>query len=255
MRLYSWNVNGIRAALGRGLIEWLLCERPDVLCLQETKARPEDLPQSAREPNGYQSFWAAAVRRGYSGVATYARCPVKSWRTGLGIARFDDEGRVLMTEVGGIELYNVYFPNGRAGPERLAHKLDFYSAFLDYVDARAAAGRAVVFCGDVNTAHKPIDLAHPRQNEKLSGFLPEERAWLDRWCEHGWIDSFRHCYPERSGAYSWWTMRVDARARNVGWRLDYFFIHHSLLDRVEDAGISSEVPGADHCPVWLQLRD
>ncbi len=255
MQLYSWNVNGVRAALAKGLLDWLLRERPDVLCLQETRARPEDVPEEARWPEGYESFWVSATRRGYSGVATYTRHPVRVWRAGLGIERFDTEGRVLMTEVGDFEIYNVYFPNGRAGAERLAHKLDFYSAFLNYVDARAAAGHAVVFCGDVNTAHKPIDLAHPKQNEKYSGFLPEERVWLDRWCEHGWVDSFRRLYPDRRDAYSWWTTRVDARARNLGWRLDYCFVHRSILDRVEDAGICPEVQGADHCPVWIRLRD
>lgn len=253
LRLYSWNVNGIRSAIRQGMLGWLDADRPDILCLQETRAGPADLPETALRPGGYESYWAAAQRKGYSGVATYTRRHVQSWHTGFGIERFALDGRVLMTDVAGFELYNVYFPNGRASPERLAYKLDFYAAFLDYVDARAAAGRPIIFCGDVNTAHRPIDLAHPKANEQFSGFLPEERDHLDRWVEHGWVDSFRHLYPDTPQAYSWWSFRAAARSRNVGWRLDYFFVHRSLLDRVQDAGIAAGVTGADHCPVWLEL--
>jgi exodeoxyribonuclease-3 len=180
MRLYSWNVNGMRAVLKKGLVNWLLVTRPDLLCVQETKVHPVELPAAVLRPHAYQSYWAAASRGGYSGVATYCRQPVTAWHAGLNIPRFDAEGRVLMTDLGDFELYNVYFPNGKLGPERLAYKLDFYAAFLEYVDARVQAGRRVIFCGDVNTAHRPIDLARPRDNTKTSGFLAEERAWLDR---------------------------------------------------------------------------
>ena len=255
MRIYSWNVNGIRSAIAKGLLEWVRRETPDVLCLQETKARPSDLPESMLVPDGYQSYWATAQRKGYSGVATYSRVPIASSRVGLGIERLDTEGRVVMTDFGAFELYNVYFPNGRMSPERLSHKLDFYNAFLDLVDGRAAAGRNVIFCGDVNTAHRAIDLAHPKANEKLSGFLPEERDLMDRWIEHGWVDTFRSLYPEVRDAYSWWTMRTGARERNIGWRLDYFFIHQSYQHLVSGAGISADVTGADHCPVWLEIPD
>jgi exodeoxyribonuclease-3 len=255
VRLYSWNVGGIRAAVAKGMLDWLTTVRPDVLCLQETKADPASLSVAVREPCGYYSYWTVAERKGYSGVVTYTRQPPRSRQSGLGIARFDLEGRVLMTDVGGIELYNVYFPNGKASPERLAYKLDFYAAFLAHIDARAQAGRSVVFCGDVNTAHQPIDLARPRENATVSGFLPEERAWLDRFVAHGWVDSFRHRYPETRNAYTWWSPRTRARTRNVGWRIDYFFLHHTLLGRMQDAGICADVVGADHCPVWLELAD
>jgi exodeoxyribonuclease-3 len=255
MRLYSWNVNGLRAAVKRGLLEWLLATRPDVLCLQETRVAPAVLSPAVLHPDGYRSYWAVASRSGYSGVATYCRRPVTAWHAGLALPHFDAEGRVLMTDLGDFELYNVYFPNGKLGPERLAYKLDFYAAFLSYVDARARAGRGVIFGGDVNTAHRPIDLARPKDNAKTSGFLAEERAWLDRWLAHGWVDSYRHCHPDAQGAYSWWDLRTGARARNVGWRLDYFFVHATLLPRVRDAGLSPEVMGADHCPVWLELAD
>jgi exodeoxyribonuclease-3 len=254
VRLYSWNVNGVRSAISKGMLDWLRQLEPDVLCLQETKAAPSDLPDAALQPDGYGSYWATAQRRGYSGVATYTRLPVRSSRAGLGIERFDAEGRVVMTDLGAFELYNVYFPNGRLSPERLVHKLDFYSAFLDFINARVSAGRSVIFCGDVNTAHHPADLARPRQNEKISGFLPEERAWLDRWHEHGWVDTFRHRYPDTRGAYSWWSMRTGARERNIGWRLDYFFVHESFLPCIGDAGICADVTGADHCPIWLEVH-
>ncbi len=254
MRLSSWNVNGIRAVAKKGFLEWLASTRPDVLCIQETRVDPAALPEEILTPPGYQSSWAVSERKGYSGVATYCRTPPRSWWAGLGIERFDVEGRVVVTDLGDFDLYNVYFPNGGMGPERLAYKLDFYAAFLEQVDARIRAGRQVVFCGDVNTAHRPIDLARPKENQKTSGFLPEERAWLDVWIEHGWVDTFRHLYPEAVGAYSYWDQRFNARARNVGWRIDYFFVHRSFLGRVRDAGISPEVMGSDHCPVWLEIE-
>jgi exodeoxyribonuclease-3 len=202
---------------------------------------------------GYSSYWAAADRAGYSGVATFCREPSYGWTAGLGVERFDTEGRVLITDLGEFDLYNVYFPNGKASPERLAYKLDFYAAFLDHIDARAQAGSPIVFCGDVNTAHRPIDLARPKANEKFSGFLPEERACLDRWEAHGWIDCFRSLHPDARDAYTWWSTRTNARSHNVGWRLDYVFVHVSLLDHVKDAGICPDVLGSDHCPVWLEL--
>jgi exodeoxyribonuclease-3 len=253
MRLVSWNINGIRAGVSKGLLEWLDACNADVVCFQETKADPDVLPASVLYPPGYQSYWSAAEKKGYSGVATYSRLPVAGWRAGLDIERFDTEGRVVVTDVGGVELYNVYFPNGERGPERLAYKLDFYAAFFDHVNARVRDGHAVIFCGDVNTAHRPIDLARPKENEKTSGFLPEERAWLDRWIESGWVDTFRRLFPDTIDAYSWWNQRTAARARNVGWRIDYFFVHESLADRVKGAGISPEVSGSDHCPVWLDF--
>lgn len=253
MRLVSWNINGIRAAVNKGLLDFLATCRADVVCLQETKADPTALPPAVLFPPGYQSYWAAAQRPGYSGVATYCRQPVTGWRAGLGIARFDVEGRVVVTDLGSIELYNVYFPNGERSDERLAYKLDFYAAFLEHVDARLKEGRPVIFCGDVNTAHREIDLARPKENAKRSGFLPEERAWIDACLASGWVDTFRLLYPDKTDAYSWWDQRTGARARNIGWRIDYFFVPQSLVDRVKDAGISPEVTGSDHCPVWLEI--
>ena len=252
MRLYSWNVNGWRAACRKGLREWVATAQADALCFQEIKADPDRLPAAETALDGYDARWAVAERPGYSGVATFSRAPCRPLATGLGIPRFDREGRVVVTDCGDFDLYNVYFPNGKKDTERLAFKLDFYAAFLERINARVAAGRAVVFCGDVNTAHQAIDLARPKENARISGFLPEERACLDQWAAAGWVDSFRHLHP---GAveYSWWSQRTNARARNIGWRLDYFWIHESLLPRLRGAGIATEVTGSDHCPVWLEL--
>ena len=255
MRLYSWNVNGIRAAFKRGSLDWILRERPDVVCLQETRALVGQLPKELTQPGGYSSYSACAERAGYSGVTTYSRTPACSWRAKLGVEPGDGEGRLLRTDHGWFDLYNVYFPNGKASAERLAYKLRFYRRFLAHVDRRARAGRPIVFCGDTNTAHRPIDLARPKENETVSGFLPEERAWLDRWLDHGWVDVFRHLHPDERDAYTWWSTRTNARARNVGWRLDYFFVHETLLGRVRGAGIRADIMGSDHCPVWIDLED
>lgn len=255
MRLISWNVNGIRAVHNKGFAEWLEQTAPDVLCLQETKADPTVLPTSMLYPPGYTSYWAAAEKKGYSGVATFLRTPAPAHVVGLGIERFDREGRVVMTDLGGVELYNVYFPNGDRSGERLAYKLEFYAAFLAHITARAEAGKGVIFCGDVNTAHREIDLARPKENVKNSGFMPVEREWLDRWAAEGWVDTFRLKYPDRTEAYSWWDMRTGARPRNIGWRIDYFWVHQSLAERVLDAGIMPDVYGSDHCPVWIDLAD
>jgi exodeoxyribonuclease-3 len=253
MKLYSWNVNGIRSAIRRGLLTWMQEAQPEVLCLQETKADRQDLPKEVSCPPGYESYWAKGERRGYAGVATYLRNPPSSWHPGLGIERMDADSRVVVTELDGIELYNVYFPNGKASPERLQFKFDFYAAFLEQIDRRVSEGHPVIFCGDVNTAHKEIDIARPKENRNVSGFLPEECACLDTWVEHGWVDTYRYLHPDAQEAYSWWSMRTKARDRNIGWRLDYFFVHQSLLPRVRAAGIDSQVFGADHCPVWLDI--
>jgi exodeoxyribonuclease-3 len=255
VRIYSWNINGVRAAAGKGFETWLEQTRPEILCLQETRVDAESVPAALRSLSGYHSYWTPLRQKGYGGVATFCRQPADAWHAGLGIPGFDDEGRVLVTDHGDVRLLNVYFPNGKQSPARLAYKLAFYAAFLDYLDASATSDRCLVFCGDVNTAHQPIDIARPEDNEKRSGFLPEERAWLDRWIEHGWVDTFRHLHPDAEGAYTWWDPRTRARGRNVGWRLDYCFIHRRALDRMKGAGIATDVVGSDHCPVWLELAD
>lgn len=255
MRIVSWNVNGIRAAVRKGLFDWLAEHQPDVLCVQETKADPAALEDGILAPPGYYSYWAVAEKKGYSGVATFCRAEPLAHRIGLGIEEFDREGRVVVTDFGGLELYNVYFPNGGMGPERVAYKLAFYEAFRRQVNERLQAGKRIVFCGDVNTAHQPIDLARPRENEKTSGYLPEERAWIDKVLADGWVDTFRHRNPDARDVYTWWDQRFNARSRNVGWRIDYFFLHRDHVACVEDTGVCAEVMGSDHCPIWLQLEE
>jgi exodeoxyribonuclease-3 len=254
MRIYSWNVNGVRAVANKGLEHWLDTTRPDVLCLQETRAEAAVVPESLRHLAGYESYWSPLPKLGYSGVATFCRQPASAWQAGIGLPDFDDEHRVLITVVGDLSIYNVYFPNGRSSAVRLAYKLAFYDAFLAHIDAATAAGRRLLFCGDVNTAHRPIDLARPAANSQTSGFLPAERAWIDRCLAHGWVDTFRHLHPETKGAYTWWLTRAHARERNIGWRLDYCFIHQRDVPRLRGAGIAANVMGSDHCPIWVELE-
>jgi exodeoxyribonuclease-3 len=252
LRILSWNVNGLRAAHKKGFLEWFLRERPDVLCLQETKAAPDQLPAELKEVEGYRAAFVAAQRKGYSGVALYTRLEPKEVRDGFGVKRFDAEGRTQIADFGDFLLFNVYFPNGKASEERLRYKMSFYRAFLKRVSGLKDEGKNIVVCGDVNTAHKEIDLTHPRENAKISGFLPEERAWLDKFIARGFVDTFRlfHDGPEQ---YTWWDMRTRARERNVGWRLDYFFVNEEFVPSVKDAFILAEVQGSDHCPVGLEV--
>ena len=253
MKLVSWNVNGIRAAHRKGFLDWLHAASPDVLTVQETKAHPEQLAAKLRQPDGYHTWWASAERKGYSGVGLFSKSQPRDVQIGLGIEKFDSEGRTIIADYGDITLMTTYLPNGKASEERLRYKMEYKEAFLDYANGLRAAGKSVVFCGDINTAHNEIDLTHPKPNSKYSGFLREERDWIDKVVEQGYIDIYRHRNPEEEGAYSWWSMRGGARAKNVGWRIDYFFISPDLLERVSDAEIHADVMGSDHCPISLTL--
>lgn len=252
LTLLSWNVNGIRAVLKKGFLDWLKKESPDVLCLQETKAMPNQLPPELLYPPGYTAHWNSAQRPGYSGVATYSKIKPLAVKNGFGTARFDQEGRVLETDFGSFTLFNVYFPNGKMSVERLRYKMDFYDEILKYFLKLQKKGKKIVVCGDVNTAHEPIDLARPKENESVSGFLPQERAWIDKLLSHGFIDTLRLFHKE-PGQYSWWDLRTGARARNIGWRIDYYFISEDLKPSVKDAFILPDVLGSDHCPVGIKL--
>jgi len=254
MKITTWNVNGIRAALGKGLKEWMLAEAPDVLCLQEIKATPAQLTAEQKDFPGYGVVWNPAERLGYSGVATFYKQEPLEALAGWGEARFDAEGRAIRTRHPDFFLYNNYFPNGQRGQDRVDYKLDFYASLLQICDGLHAAGENVIITGDFNTAHQPIDLRHPKENETTSGFLPEERAWVDKFLEHGFVDIYRQLYPERV-QYTWWTYRMGARQRNVGWRIDYFLVSEKLASKVTDVIIHDEVPGSDHCPVTLILAD
>jgi len=253
MRILSWNVNGLRALLNKGFLKWLDKDSPDILCIQETKASPEQLSKDVLEHDSYHSYWdSSALKKGYSGVATFSKEePIKVER-GLGIEKFDAEGRILMTEFKDFVLFNVYFPNGKASSERLNFKLEFYEAFLQKIESLKKKGKKIIFCGDVNTAHKEIDLTHPKNNEKISGFLPIERRWIDRVIEHGYMDSLREFHTEPE-LYTWWDMKTGARKRNVGWRIDYFFVQKELKKNLKDGFIMPEVMGSDHCPIGIEL--
>lgn len=253
MRLVSWNVNGIRAADKKGLYAWFSQEQPDVLCLQEIKALSEQLPPHLRNTPGYYIYINPAERRGYSGVATYSKSKPLEIKTGFGIERFDSEGRILITEFPSFVLFNIYFPNGKKNQERLDYKLDFYDTFLAYADNLKVQGKNIVVCGDFNTAHQKIDLARPKENEKVSGFLPIERTWIDTFIDHGYVDTFRHFHKEPNH-YSWWDLKTGARERNAGWRIDYFFVNREFLPKVTKAFILPEVMGSDHCPVGIELK-
>jgi exodeoxyribonuclease III len=245
-------VNGVRAVMKKGFWDWFEAESPDILCLQETKAQPSDLHDGILQPPGYHAVWNSAERKGYSGVVTFSKKKPKSVALGLGIPEFDVEGRVIRTEHDGFDLLNVYFPNGTSGPERLKYKMDFYDAFLDHCESLRSEGKKLVITGDVNTAHQAIDLKNPKSNAKNSGFLPEERAWIDKLIAHGYVDTLRINHPEPD-QYTWWTYRANARARNIGWRIDYFFVTEDLVTKVEDAFIQPEVMGSDHCPIGLEI--
>ncbi len=251
--ILCWNVNGVRAVRGKGFLEWLYRESPDILCLQETKASPEQLDKDLREPEGYHAFWSYPERKGYSGVATLTKEKPLRVQNGFGIQEFDIEGRVIITEHSEFTLLNVYFPNGKKDAIRLKYKMDFYDAFLEFVDRLKAKGERLILCGDFNTAHKEIDLARPKENEKISGFLPMEREWMDKLVAHGYVDTFRH-FNKEPNQYTWWDLKSGARERNVGWRLDYFFVSENLLESVTKAFILSQVMGSDHCPAGIMLR-
>lgn len=254
MRIVSWNVNGLRSLAKDGYWEsFLRGVKPDIFCLQETKANPDQLSEQFLSPADYSAFFSSCqVRKGYSGVALYSKIEPLSVIYGMNIKEFDQEGRLIGAEYEDFWLLNAYFPNGGQGPERLAYKLRFYDTFLPFAE-KLREQKPVIFCGDVNTAHEEMDLARPKENEDSTGFLPEERAWIDEVISAGYVDSFRHFYPNTKDAYTYWDVFTRARDRNIGWRLDYFFVASELMRRVKKAEIHSDIYGSDHCPVSIML--
>jgi exodeoxyribonuclease III len=256
MKIISWNVNGLRAVLDKGFSESLQTLDADVVCIQETKLQEPQLSGKIKTIKGYESYWSfCTVKKGYSGVGAWTRIQPKKVGYGIGIEEYDREGRILEFDYGDFILFNVYFPNGQMSDERLNYKLDFYRHFFEYTDRLRDFGRSLVICGDFNTAHNEIDLKNPKTNENTSGFLRIERDWLDKIVANGYIDTFRYLYPDRV-KYSWWTYRFKARERDVGWRLDYFFVTSDLIEkgRVKEAFIDNDIFGSDHCPVGLVLE-
>lgn len=255
MRIVSWNVNGIRAATRKGFLDWLAAAQPDVLCLQEIKAMPEQLGPDLLSDHGYHVVWNPAKKKGYSGTATFSKVEPDAVQIGIGEDRFDDEGRILLTQHGDVTVINCYFPHGQRDHARLPYKTDFYRALFVWGQAMRAAGKKVCITGDWNTAHNDIDIRNYKSNRKTSGFTLPERQLVDEWVEAGWHDAFRALYPERGDMYTWWSQRGDVRARNVGWRIDYHFVADELWPRVQDALIHTQVMGSDHCPIELVLDE
>ena len=252
IEILCWNVNGIRAVEKKGFLEWLNQESPDILCLQETKAQPDQISLELKQPPGYYAYWNFPQRKGYSGVATFTKEKPIKVENGFGIEQFDVEGRVISAQYPQFTLFDIYFPNGKMSEERLKYKMDFYDAFLDFADDLKTKGERLIICGDFNTAHKEIDLARPKENENISGFLPMEREWMDKFVAHGFVDTFRY-FNKEPNHYTWWSLRTRARERNIGWRLDYFFVSEDLIGSVTEASVLSNVLGSDHCPVGVRL--
>jgi exodeoxyribonuclease-3 len=256
MRVISWNVNGIRAVEKKGFVDWLAKENPDILCLNETKAEPGQLSQQLINPpvNGtpYNTFWASAKKKGYSGVAIYSK------EKPLDVCffdkpEFDDEGRVLIAEYKKFILIAAYFPNSQDEGRRLDYKLAFCDAMLELCNSLVKKGRHFLLCGDYNVAHTPIDLARPKANEKNAGYLPEERAWMDKFIKAGHVDTFRHFHPDETGHYTWWSYMGQARSKNIGWRIDYHCVDKDFMSRVKSSIIRPEIEGSDHCPVEIVI--
>lgn len=261
IKILIWNVNGLRSVLRKRALDWVNDVSPNIICLQEIKARPNQLTNdqlhelrhiSGRE---YSIAWSPAARLGYSGVATfYQSGETKNIKSGIGDEQFDSEGRVIISRHDAFLMINLYCPSGQRDRGRVEFKLEFYERLSSLCSELLKTGERVILGGDFNTAHRELDLRNPKQNHKTSGFLPEERAWIDKFLSNGFVDVYRALYPERV-QYTWWTYRSNARSRNVGWRLDYFLLSENLQDRVHDVKIRDDILGSDHCPVILELDD
>jgi len=254
--LISWNVNGLRAVIKKDFFSSLQQLDADIIALQEIKLQKPQRTDEMKRIEGYESYWSyATVKKGYSGVATFSRLKPNSIKYGIGDPAFDQEGRILELDFDDFIFFNIYFPNGQMSEERLQYKLDFYEAFFNYTDEYKKQGRSLIITGDYNTAHNEIDLKNPKANENTSGFLRIERDWLDRIIANGYVDTFRHFNPD-SVKYSWWTYRFKARDRNIGWRIDYFFVTRDIVDNgwIKETIINNDIYGSDHCPIGLVIE-
>lgn len=251
--ILSWNVNGLRAVLKKGFLDFLEENSPDILGIQETKLQEEQLPEEVREPFNYKTAWNYAGKKGYSGTGVFYKEEPQVIKTVFDEEVMNNEGRVIELKYPEFTLFNIYFPNGQMNEERLNFKLDFYDKCLEYFNSLRNKGGKLIITGDINTAHKPIDLANPKSNEDRSGFLPIEREWIDKFISNGYIDTFR-MFNKDPDNYTWWTYRMGARSRNVGWRIDYFFISDDLKDNIVDSYILPDVMGSDHCPIGIKIK-
>jgi exodeoxyribonuclease-3 len=253
MKIISWNVNGLRAVLKKDFLQFIADYQPDILGLQETKLQEPQIPEEIKNLKGYHQYWSFAVRAGYSGTCLLSKIEPLNVSYDIGDEQFSDEGRIIQAEYADFVLFNIYYPNGQMNDERLEYKLRFYDQFLIHAEEIRKKGKNIIVIGDFNTAHKEIDLSHPKENAKFSGFLPIEREWIDKFVSHGYVDTFRN-FDSSPHKYTWWTYRQNARAKNVGWRIDYCFVNQELMPRVKDAFIWSEVTGSDHCPIGIDIN-
>lgn len=254
MRIISYNVNGIRAAMNKGFVDWLKSDPADIICLQETKAHRDNVNHQAIVDLGFHDYWYSAEKKGYSGVAIFSKIKPDKVEMGNGFMQSDAEGRVIRADYGDITLINAYFPSGTSGDERQEYKYQWLDEFFGYTEQLKKSRPKLIVCGDWNIAHKEIDIHDPKGNKKSSGFLPEERAWMDKFFEHGWIDSFRTFHPEPH-RYSWWSQRFPSvRLNNKGWRIDYINVTSALEKQLLDAEIYPDVKHSDHCPVYLKIQ-
>jgi len=253
VKVISYNVNGIRSALDKGFDTWLEQSGADVVCLQETKAQPEQIPQFYFQQAGYSCYWYSAQKKGYSGVAILTRQQPDHVEYGMGISKYDDEGRLIRVDYGDVSVISVYHPSGSSGDERQAFKMQWLEDFHAYILELRKTRPNLIVAGDYNICHQPIDIHDPVRNAKMSGFLPEEREWMSRFLASGFTDTFRHFVKEPKN-YSWWSFRANSRAKNLGWRIDYVMTTQSLDPKLRKAGILSEIVHSDHCPVWLDIQ-
>jgi len=255
IKLISWNVNGLRAALKKDLANTIKKSDVDIFCVQETKMQEHQVTEEMLALNEGKSYWSfSTVKKGYSGVASFSKLDPVSVKHGFGIEEFDQEGRILEMDYGDFVFFNIYYPNGQQNEERLAYKLRFYDAFFERAQQLRSEGRSIIATGDFNTAHNAIDLKNDKANEKYSGYLRIERDWLDKFTAAGYVDTFRHFYPEEE-KYSWWSYRMNARENNTGWRIDYFFVSEDMIEKkmVKRAWIDNDIFGSDHCPIGLEV--
>ncbi len=251
-KIISYNLNGIRSAMSKGFIEWLKSSNPDIVCLQETKAQPEQIDISLFKELGYSVYFHSAQKKGYSGVGILTKINPDNITIGCGIKKYDDEGRVIRADYGDISVMSVYMPSGSSGEERQAFKMEWLEDFQNYIDTLKKTKKNLIICGDYNICHKSIDIHNPIGNAKSSGFLPEERAWIDGFINSGFIDSFRH-FNQDPHQYSWWSYRANSREKNLGWRIDYNLVSETLKEKLRRAVILAEAKHSDHCPILLEL--
>ena len=254
MRIITYNVNGIRSAMNKGLMDWMRSEKPDVLCLQEIKATPEQVGVFELEEMGYHHFWYPAQKKGYSGVAIFSRTQPDHVEYGCGMPAYDEEGRVIRADFGKLSVMSVYHPSGSSGDERQAFKMQWLQDFQKYIKSLEKTRNQLVLSGDYNICHRPIDIHNPVSNANTSGFKPEEREWMEKFLQSGFVDTFRH-FNSNPHQYSWWSYRANARAKNLGWRIDYNLVTQNLQSNLKSAAILPDIKHSDHCPVALEITD